>query len=452
MNVVIVESPAKAKTINKYLGRGLRRLSPRIGHVRDLPPKDGSVEPDDDFAMRLGGRRQGAPSALNEIAERGQGRRQAHPRHRPRPRGRGHLLARARDPARQEGAQGQARSSGWCSTPSPRTPSPRRCAIRARSTRRWSTPICARRALDYLVGFTLSPVLWRKLPGARSAGRVQSVALRLVCDRELEIEKFVAQEYWSIVAHLKTERRRALHGAPRRRRRQEARHASTSARARRPRTSRRRSKPRRFTVARGRGQAGQAPPLRRPSPPRRCSRRPRASSASRRRAPCSSPSASMKASTSAARRVGLITYMRTDGVDMAPEAVASRAQGHRQGLSATRYVPAAPRNYTTKAKNAQEAHEAIRPTDVDAPPERRRAPSRARPGAALRADLEAHRRQPDGERRARAHHRRHRRRGGRAPARAARHRPGRALRRLPRSSTRKAATTTRTRMAAACRR
>ena len=183
----------------------------------------------------------------------------------------------------------------------------------------------ARRALDYLVGFNLSPVLWRKLPGARSAGRVQSVALRLVCDRELEIEKFVAREYWSLVAHLRnqadapfTARLVGADGkkiiAPRHRRRRRGRGVQSA-----------RSKQRHSRVASVEAKPPSATPTR-PSPPRRCSRKPRASSASRRNARCRSPSSFYEGVDIGGETVGLITYMRTDGVDVAPEAIAARPQ------------------------------------------------------------------------------------------------------------------------------
>ena len=202
MKVVIVESPAKAKTINKYLGKDYDVYA-SFGHVRDLPAKDGSVDPDDDFAM-LWEVDAKAAKRLTDDRQRGQGRRPRDSGDRPRPRGRGDLLARLRDPEGQEASSRTSASTAWCSTRSPRTRSSRRCAIPREIDEALVDAYLARRALDYLVGFNLSPVLWRKLPGARSAGRVQSVALRIVCDRELEIEKFVAREYWSIVAHLKT--------------------------------------------------------------------------------------------------------------------------------------------------------------------------------------------------------------------------------------------------------
>ena len=190
----------------------------------------------------------------------------------------------------------------------------------------------ARRALDYLVGFTLSPVLWRKLPGARSAGRVQSVALRLVCDRELEIERFVPREYWSLVAHLADRRtaRRSTPGssAPT----ASGSTASTSARATEAAAFKAALRSGHLLGRSSRGEARQAAPVRRPSPPRRCSRRPRASSALR-------PARTMQIAQRlyegvdiGGETVGLITYMRTDGVDMAPEAIAGARKCHRQGI------------------------------------------------------------------------------------------------------------------------
>src|SRR5574340_1111200 len=169
MKVVIVESPAKAKTINKYLGKDYDVYA-SFGHVRDLAAKDGSVDPDDDFAMRWEVEAKAA-KRLNDI---GGAVKQAK------------RVDRVVFNAVTKDAVQEAMRH------------PREIDAALVDAYR------ARRALDYLVGFTLSPVLWRKLPGARSAGRVQSVALRIVCDRELEIERFTPREYWSIVAHLKT--------------------------------------------------------------------------------------------------------------------------------------------------------------------------------------------------------------------------------------------------------
>ncbi|PPD42029.1 MAG: DNA topoisomerase I, partial [Methylocystis sp.] len=219
----------------------------------------------------------------------------------------------------------------------------------------------ARRALDYLVGFTLSPVLWRKLPGARSAGRVQSVALRLVCDRELEIEKFVPREYWSLVAHLKTKGgdpfTARLVGADGRKitrldigKGDEAEDFRKSLDAAS------------FTV-----RSVEAKPVKRhPYAPFTTSTLQQEASRKLGLAPAITMRIAQRLYEGVdigGETAGLITYMRTDGVDMAPEAVASvrRVIGKEYG---DRFVPGVPRKYTAKAKNAQEAHEAIRPTDA----------------------------------------------------------------------------------------
>src|SRR5690349_4191110 len=203
MNIVVVESPAKAKTINKYLGPGYEVLA-SFGHIRDLPAKDGSVDPDDNFKMiwEVDAK---SNQRINDIAKALKG---------------ADKLILATDPDRE----GEAISWHVLEVLKQKKALAKQTIERVvfnAITKQAVTEALkhprvidaalvdaylARRALDYLVGFTLSPVLWRKLPGARSAGRVQSVALRLVCDRELEIEKFVAREYWSIVAKLATPR------------------------------------------------------------------------------------------------------------------------------------------------------------------------------------------------------------------------------------------------------
>ena len=218
MNIVIVESPAKAKTINKYLGASYEVLA-SFGHVRDLPAKNGSVDPDANFQMiwevdpKAAGR-------LNDIAKALKG---------------ADRLILATDPDREGEAISWHVLEVMKEKRALKDQKIERVVFNAitkqavtdamKSPRQIDGALVdaymARRALDYLVGFTLSPVLWRKLPGARSAGRVQSVALRLVCDRELEIEKFVPREYWSLVATLTTPRGDTFRGAPRRRRRQE---------------------------------------------------------------------------------------------------------------------------------------------------------------------------------------------------------------------------------------
>ena len=237
----------------------------------------------------------------------------------------------------------------------------------------------ARRALDYLVGFTLSPVLWRKLPGARSAGRVQSVALRLVCDRELEIEKFVAARILVAGRDPRHAAQRRIRGAPGRRRRQE----DPAARYRLRRGSRgfqEGARNRRLQGLHRRGQAGAA----QSAAPFTTSTMQQEASRKLGFAPAHTMRIAQRLYEGidiGGETVGLITYMRTDGVQIAPEAIAaSRTMiGEDYGKD---YVPAAPREYQTKAKNAQEAHEAIRPTDRRA--RRARSPSRSipiRPGS-----------------------------------------------------------------------
>ena len=203
MNIVVVESPAKAKTINKYLGPGYEVLA-SFGHIRDLPAKDGSVDPNADFHM-LWEVDPKSNQRVNDIARALKGATK---------------LILATDPDREGEAISWHVLEVLKEKKALKAQAVERVVFNAitkqavteamKNPRKIDAALVdaylARRALDYLVGFTLSPVLWRKLPGARSAGRVQSVALRLVCDRELDIEKFVAHEYWSIVARLATPR------------------------------------------------------------------------------------------------------------------------------------------------------------------------------------------------------------------------------------------------------
>ena len=202
MKVVIVELPAKAKTINKYLGKDYGVYA-SFGHVRDLAAKDGSVDPDDDFAMRW----EVDAKSAKRLSDIGGAVKSAD------------RVILATDPDREGEAISWHIHEILKNKKLLKDKRVDRVVFNAvtkdavqeamRHPREIDEALVdayrARRALDYLVGFTLSPVLWRKLPGARSAGRVQSVALRIVCDRELEIERFVAREYWSIIAHLRTE-------------------------------------------------------------------------------------------------------------------------------------------------------------------------------------------------------------------------------------------------------
>ena len=359
MKVVIVESPAKAKTINKYLGKDYDVYA-SFGHVRDLAAKDGSVDPDDDFAMRW----EVDAKAAKRLSDIGGAVKDAD------------RVILATDPDRE----GEAISwhiheilKGKKLLKDKRVD---RVVFNAvtkdavqeamRHPREIDEALVdayrARRALDYLVGFNLSPVLWRKLPGARSAGRVQSVALRIVCDRELEIEKFVAREYWSIVAHLLTEAEGALHRPPRRRGRQEdqpARHRL----GRGGRSVQERARSRRAS----RSPAIESKPVKRhPYPPFTTSTLQQEASRKLGLAPARTMQIAQRLYEGVDvgdGAAGLITYMRTDGVDLAPEAVAAARRVIAKDFGDA-YVPAAPRNYTAKAKNAQEAHEAIRPTDM----------------------------------------------------------------------------------------
>ncbi|MFQ5970791.1 MAG: type I DNA topoisomerase [Alphaproteobacteria bacterium] len=362
MNVVVVESPAKARTINKYLGSEYVVL-PSYGHVRDLPPKDGSVRPDEDFAMDWEVDAK-AEKALKEISNALRGASK---------------LFLATDPDREGEAISWHIEEILRERDLLNDVEVKRVVfneITAAAVREaFSEPgelnqelidaYLARRALDYLVGFTLSPVLWRKLPGARSAGRVQSVALRLVCEREAEIEAFKPREYWTVDVALKnargepfTARLTHLDGA----RLGKFDLANGDA----AHVAKGRIEEREFRVA----QVERKRTKRNPQPPFTTS--------------TLQQEASRKLGFSATRTMrvaqrlyegvalngetaGLITYMRTDSVTLSREAIAACRE-----LIATDYgddyLPPQARVYKTKAKNAQEAHEAIRPTDLQRRP------------------------------------------------------------------------------------
>ena len=357
-DVVVVESPAKAKTINKYLGGNFTVLA-SFGHVRDLPPKDGSVRPEEGFAMdwaadERGNRQVTAIAKALKGADR---------------------LWLATDPDRE----GEAIS--W----HVRAMLEEKKALRGVDVQRITfneitksavqyamahpraldQPLIeaylARRALDYLVGFTLSPVLWRKLPGSRSAGRVQSVALRLVCEREAEIEAFRPREYWTVEAHFTTPA-----GAPFTARlthldgkRLDQFDVNTAEKAEAAKAA---VEAGQFTVAsveRRRVKRHPQPPFTTSSFQMDASRKlGLGAQAAMRVAQQLYEGVDIGGET-----VGLISYMRTDGVQMAKEAI-SAIRDHVGGAYGLDYLPGAPREYSTKAKNAQEAHEAIRPTDV----------------------------------------------------------------------------------------
>ncbi|HYZ48412.1 MAG TPA: type I DNA topoisomerase [Sphingomonas sp.] len=347
MQLVIVESPAKAKTIEKYLGRDYRVLA-SYGHIRDLPPKDGSVDPDNGFAMEWETYGDKAKQ-LKAIADEAK---------------KADRLILATDPDRE----GEAISWHVQEVLRKRKALPKEvervtfnAITKPAVTEAMANPrqldedlidaYRARRALDYLVGFTLSPVLWRKLPGAKSAGRVQSVALRLIVDREREIEVFTPQEYWSVFADMEQD------GTPFQARlvrwkgekidrltigkRGDAEAAKAAVEAGR------------FTVA-----SVETKPLTRNPPP------PFTTSTLQQEA-----ARKLGFSASHTMRIaqnlyedGAITYMRTDGVQMDGSAISAARAAIADRYDGS-YVPDKPRQYQTKAKNAQEAHEAIRPTD-----------------------------------------------------------------------------------------
>ncbi len=355
MKVVVVESPAKAKTINKYLGSGYEVLA-SFGHVRDLPAKDGSVRPDEDFAMSWEVDT-ASKKRLSDIATALKG---------------ADGLILATDPDREgEAISWHVLDVLMQKKSIKKDMTVQRVVFNAitkdavtaamAKPREIDMPLVdaylARRALDYLVGFTLSPILWRKLPGSRSAGRVQSVALRLVSDREGEIEKFKADEYWSVEAKLAQSGKSFL-----------ARLFSVDGK-----------KTDKLDIKTGENaaelkkliEAGQfnvssvdkKPTKRNPYAPFTTSSLQQDASSRL----GLSPSRTMQI----AQRLyedGLITYMRTDAVQMAPEGI-DMARSVIGKYFGEEYLPDKPRIYQTKAKNAQEAHEAIRPTDMFKRPE-----------------------------------------------------------------------------------
>jgi len=347
MKLVVVESPAKAKTIEKYLGAGYRVLA-SYGHVRDLPPKDGSVDPDDGFAMTWETYADKARQ-LKAIADEAKG---------------AESLILATDPDRE----GEAISWHVQEVLAKKKALPahvervtfnaitKSAVLEAMAhPRQLDEDLIdayrARRALDYLVGFTLSPVLWRKLPGAKSAGRVQSVALRLIVDREREIELFRAREYWSVVATLEADG--TEFAARLVRYNGEKIDRLTIGDQGTALTAKKAVEDGRFSVV-----SVETKPLTRNPPP------PFTTSTLQQEAARKlgfSASQTMRVAQ-ALYEDGSITYMRTDGVQMAGEAISAARKAVADRYDAG-YVPDRPRIYETKAKNAQEAHEAIRPTD-----------------------------------------------------------------------------------------
>ena len=354
MNLVIVESPAKAKTINKYLGSDYKVLA-SYGHIRDLPSKDGSVLPDDDFAMQWEVDSK-ATKRLSEIAEAAK---------------KADRVILATDPDREGEAiswhvlEVLNKKKALKDTEVERVTFnaiTKSAVLEAMANPRQLDmelveAYLARRALDYLVGFNLSPVLWRKLPGARSAGRVQSVALRIVVDREMEIERFKPQEYWSVEADLIADSppfttRLVKHEGKRVQRLDIVSEAMATA-------ARNAISSGDFTIK----SVEKKPAKRSPAPPFTTSTLQQEAARKLGFTAQRTMQAAQKLYEGVDDTGGLITYMRTDGVYVTPEGIAQAREAISERFGPA-YVPAEPRYYKTKAKNAQEAHEAIRPTNM----------------------------------------------------------------------------------------
>ena len=359
MNLLIVESPAKAKTINKYLGPSYKVLA-SFGHVRDLPAKDGSVEPDNNFNMHWVQDDERSKKVMREISEAAKT---------------ADKIILATDPDRE----GEAISWHLLELLKQKKVI-RKGVIVERVTfnaitkqsvqdalkhpRQIDDPLVSaylgRRALDYLVGFNLSPVLWRKLPGARSAGRVQSVALRILCEREDEIERFKTAEYWSIDALLETAKKEEF----------SARLTTIAGQKLEKLSLKEAGTANAIKAAIEKGEfkissVDKKPTKRNPYPPFMTSSL--QMDASRQLGFSAKQTMGVaqrlyEGSDIGGETVGLITYMRTDGVDITPEGIASIRKVVQEDFS-NRYLPPFIREYKSKAKNAQEAHEAIRPTD-----------------------------------------------------------------------------------------
>jgi DNA topoisomerase I len=362
-DVVVVESPAKAKTINRYLGGGYTVLA-SFGHVRDLPPKDGSVRPDQDFAMDWESDARG-DKQVGAIAKALKGAKTLYLATDPDREGEAiswHVKAMLADKHALKGVTVHRITFNEIT----------RNAIQyaIKHPRELDQPLIeaymARRALDYLVGFTLSPVLWRKLPGSRSAGRVQSVALRLICDREAEIEVFKTREYWTIEALFLTPggapftaRLTHLNG-----KRLDQFDLNNETLAQAAKAAVEAGTFSVGTVERRRVKRNPPPPFTTSTLQQEASRKLGFGAQQTMRL----AQGLYEGVDIGGETTGLITYMRTDGVQMAQEAIHG-IRDHVRGTFGPDYLPAAPREYTSKAKNAQEAHEAIRPTDVTRTPE-----------------------------------------------------------------------------------
>jgi DNA topoisomerase I len=362
-NLLIVESPAKAKTIGKYLGKDYEVLA-SFGHVRDLPSKTGSVEPDKNFAMHyeVSAKSSKYVKAIVDKAKLCDKIILA-----PDPDREGESIAwHIAEVLRQKKAitsktkvERVVFNSITKNSILEAVKNPREIDIDLVNAQQ------ARRALDYLVGFTLSPVLWRKLPGSKSAGRVQSVALRVICDREDEIEAFKSEEYWDVKVDLQSDSKQKLTATLTHINGERLDKFSINNQTQAEEIAKL-LESKNYKV----GAVNRKEVRRKPYPPFITS--------SLQQEAARKLGFSAKKTMQIAQKLyegqdvgsgtmGLITYMRTDGVDVSPEAIV----GSRDFISQTygpQYLPASPIVYKSKVKNAQEAHEAIRPTDFSLPP------------------------------------------------------------------------------------
>ena len=350
MKLVIVESPAKAKTINKYLGKDYKVLA-SFGHIRDLPSKDGSVNPDEDFAMSWelspGGKKR-----LNDIITALKDCDTIVLASDPDREGEAiawHILEEltARKKIKDKKIERVVFHEITKSAVTEAIQNPRQIDDNLVSA------YMARRALDYLVGFTLSPVLWRKLPGSKSAGRVQSVALRLICDRENEIEKFKPEEYWTVDVDLVTKTQALIrsHLITLDGKKLEKFDINTEAKANEAKAKIEAQEFHIANVERKKANRYPAPPFTTSTLQQEAARKLRFSA---------------KKTMQVAQKLyedGFITYMRTDAVNLSKEAIAACRDAILKYFGEA-YLPKVAKEYKTKSKNAQEAHEAIRPSDV----------------------------------------------------------------------------------------
>jgi len=350
MKLVVVESPAKAKTINKYLGKDYKVLA-SYGHIRDLPSKDGSVDPNEDFKM-VWELSSGGKKRLNDIIEALKDC---------------DTLVLASDPDREGEAIAWHILEELSSKKKLKDKKIERVVFHEITKKAVTEAIknprqiddnlvsayMARRALDYLVGFTLSPVLWRKLPGSKSAGRVQSVALRLICEREMEIEKFKPEEYWTIDVDLATKDEALIpsHLINLDGKKLEKFDINTKEKAE---AAKAKIEVQDFAIEkieRKKANRFPAPPFTTSTLQQEAARKLRF------------PAKKTMQVAQKLYEAGYITYMRTDAVNLSEEAIAACREAILKYFG-DKYLPKTAKEYKTKSKNAQEAHEAIRPADV----------------------------------------------------------------------------------------